>query len=513
MTSPEASNSAESKGAALNALSPLDMLGFAMRAARRHRILGLSIAVGTIALGLALSKVVPQKYVATSEVLADETFNKTEALSTPDRTLPKLDPFSGSAELLTQKESLISIIDETALIADAEARQLPLMRAKDRFISRLTRRESTLDDRRDEMAKTLASSITIKKAKNLVTIWVKWSNARKALEIAQVTNRKFVALVRDRDTATFSAAISILEDEASRASEAIESALAEAVRTREQIRQAGLAEAAPANSEALRKHLDNKVGMASTPTPTPTPTNETAAAQARQFSAKLAVINGKIQTAEDAWHRQQATLNTHLAELRTVYGQAHPQILQQEALIKAAGLPPAELAELYRSRSELLNEVQNMPERDPRSPTDSSPALGRVRNQPTIAQGGQSIPSAVTPGENLEIAPSKAKLIRAVDNYNAVAGRLASARLQLVASQATFGMRFVVVGKPEYPDRPLRPLRSMVRYAALAIGLLFGFLAGAVRDLVSGRIHESLQLKPFGLKDLGELIVPKPVDR
>jgi hypothetical protein len=53
----------------------------------------------------------------------------------------------------------------------------------------------------------------------------------------------------------------------------------------------------------------------------------------------------------------------------------------------------------------------------------------------------------------------------------------------------------------------------LVRYAAIAAGLLFGFLAGAIRDLLSGRIYESSQLKSFGLKDLGELVLLEPSER
>ncbi len=46
----------DDKAAAPKALAPLDMLGFAVRASRQHFRLGLLVAVGTIALGLAVSK-------------------------------------------------------------------------------------------------------------------------------------------------------------------------------------------------------------------------------------------------------------------------------------------------------------------------------------------------------------------------------------------------------------------------------------------------------------------------
>jgi len=513
MTSTDNLDPTDEKRDAPKALPLLEMLEFAVRASRRHVRLGLSITVATVVLGLAVSKIVPQKYEATSQILADETFNKTDALSTPDRAAPNLDPFSGSFELLTQKSVLISIIDEVGLLANMEAQQLPWMRSMDALVSRITGRElPSLDEKRDAVAKVLATHITLKKNKNVVNIQVTWPDRRMAFRIAQLTYGKLMELVRNRDAATYSAAISILEDEAKRASEAIEPALTEVVRERDQGKQA--APAMPVGAAAVEQNRTRiKAEVAS---PALAPVNEAAAAQARQFSAKLAEINSKIQAVEDGWHRQQASLNAHLTELRTVYGQAHPQVIQQQTLIAAAREPPAELKGLQSARTELLSEIQNVPEVGSPNSTGQPRTIlrpaGRAPSERTIALS-QPATGAAGANENLELTASRAKLIRAVDNYNNVAARLASARLQFAASQATFGMRFVVVNKPELPTAPIRPLRMLVRFAALFAGLLFGFLAGALRDLSTGIVHESAQLKAFGLKDLGELVVSEPLER
>ncbi len=439
-------------------------------------------------------------------------------MSTPDRALPNLDPFSGSFELLTQKSVLISIVNEAGLIANPEARQPPLMSLINGFINRVMGREPpTLDEKRDALAKELATHINLKKNKNVVSIQVTWPDRRMVFRIAQLTYGKFIELVRNRDAATFTSAISILEDEAKRASEAIEPALTEVVRERDQGKQAAPASPAAGDSAVEQKPTSIKaVAAPAALAPAPAQANEAAAAQARQFSAKLAEINGKILTVEDGWHKQQASLNAHLTELRTVYGQAHPQVIQQQTLITAAREPPADLIELQSARNELLREIQNVPEGSSSTSTSQPRAAwrpaGRTLGERTVAFS-QPTSSAAGANESLEITASRAKLIRAVDNYNNVAGRLASARLQYVASQATFGMRFVVVNKPELPVAPLKPLRMLVRLASLFAGLLFGFLAGTFRDIISGIVYESSQLKPFGLKDLGELVVLKPHER
>jgi uncharacterized protein involved in exopolysaccharide biosynthesis len=495
----------DTKGAgdANTVLAPMDMARFATRAARRHWRLGLSICVGTIVAGVAYANVVPQKFSVNSRILSDETFNKTEALSSPDRAMPNLNPFSGSLELLTQRSVLLSIVDEAGLVADIESRQSPFMREVDGYINKVLRRNvPTTDDLRNGIARGLTEQIKLSMSRDVVTIGVTWPDARKAVEIVQLLDSKFISLLRDRETASISAAISILEDEARRAGEAIEPALAEAVRERDQTNQ-------PAVSKPAVGAVVAAQGRTSTAATEPaTVSNDAATLQARQFSAKLAEVNAKIQAAETTWHGQQQNLNTRLAELRAVYGPAHPQVIQQQALIDAAVEPPAELVELQRTRAELLHAIQNAPGESVASSAQPRTGMrGSFVARPVVGQVRSSGPT-----ENFEVTAPRAKLNHAVDNYNNVQRRLEAARLQLSASQATFGMHFVVVEKPEYPMGPIKPLRKLVRIASVAAGLVLGFLAGTLRELLSGRIHDPLQLKSFGLKDFGELTAFKALN-
>lgn len=511
MTSPENSESPEDKSEAPNALTPLEMLSFVMRAARRHVRLGVTVGISTVVLGMALAKVVPQKFISTSQILVDETFEKTEELSTPERTLQRLDPFSGSFELLTQKGVLMSIVDEAKLM-DPSNQPSFLQKVKG-LIYHLLGSEQTLDEKREAMARLLDKNLVLKKNKNVVNIWVTWTDPQKAYRIAQLTYTKLMELVRNRNNATFSAAISILEDEAKRAGEAIEPALTEVVRAREQSKKSGTSETTRSSSPTLAGQVASLVAThprAENAT-TPASNTETAAREGRIFSAKLADLNSKIQVAEDAWHRQQTTLDNRLAELRTVYGEAHPQIVQQKALIKEASEPPPELSQLHRARTELLNEIQNRPdEAAPASPSNRAPrrmtgAVVGERIEPRLGTIAE-VNADVSP----ETAAARAKLSRAIDAYNGVVARLASARLQLVTSQSTFGMRFVVTIKPELPLGPSKPVRLMVRLASIMLAGVFGMIAGAIRELFSGVIHDPIQAKSFGLKDLGELAVYEP---
>ena len=103
------------------------------------------------------------------------------------------------------------------------------------------------------------------------------------------------------------------------------------------------------------------------------------------------------------------------------------------------------------------------------------------------------------------LAPAKARLQNAITSYTEVSKRLERARMQLAAAQVALQYRYVVVTVPELPRKPVKPNRPVLIAAALVGAVFLGFLTGAVRDLLSGRVFEPWQLRKYGLPVLGEV--------
>jgi uncharacterized protein involved in exopolysaccharide biosynthesis len=494
--------SEELEASAAKAVSPLELLRFVVRAARRHVKLGIIVAVGVAICGLVAAQSVPQKYEAASRIFVDETATKTEALSSPDRALPNLDPMSGTFELVKQKRNLVSMVEQTGLLESWMVNRQALLRWKDKLVSWVSG-SPTAAEKRDALAKMLNECIFLMRDKNLVTIRVIWTNPTITYKLAKLVQSKLVESVRERETASYSSAISILEEEAKRADAAIEPALAEAVRARAKAAKARGQTLAP-ESGAPRSFQGSAASAPIAPSAGTSPEKPM-----QSVATKLTALAAKMQAAEEPWRRRQLELNARLTELRAVYGEEHPEVVKQEALIRATSEPPAEVVELRKMRADLLNSVETEPSAKPAEDT-KTPATARprvvTRTSSPVAFSNLTIRDAKAEiDEDPAVTAARAELNRTIEEYSRVSKQLASARLQFTTAQVAFNTRYVVTAEPEFPSKPTKPIRTIVTSVAVAAALLFGFLAGALRDLASGRIHEPWQAELLGLKTLGEL--------
>jgi uncharacterized protein involved in exopolysaccharide biosynthesis len=506
-----------------HSVTPVEVVGFVFRATRRHTLLGSGVAVGVCLVGLAIAQIVPQKYDASSRVFVDETVTKTEALSSPDRALPNLDPISGAFELLMQKSSLISVIEETGLVANWDANRSTPLRLKDRLVSTLGGGEPTFREKCEVLAKLLTTRLFLMRDKNVVTIRVIWPNPDAAFAITKAVQKRMIDVVRTRQNAAFGQAITILSEEVRRAREAIEPALAEMIRVRAQAK----GEAQPVEIAAIPSVSQPTVVSRATGN---TGASSTSAAsgtvvvsreKGQQLSEKLSELSNKIQTAEEPWRRRQLELGSRMVELSAVYGKEHPQIVQLQAQIDTAKVPPAELVELQKAKADLLREVQNATAENTTTESKTTGkgnrsaggriAVRTVGGTPT-SRGRQSTAEDIADEDPVVLA-AKAGLTRAIEEYEGLNSRLTSARLQATAADVSFNTRFVITAEPELPRKPMFPLRLILSIASLFLAILFGLIAGAIRDLISGKVYESWQVRPLGVKSLGELPLPKRIVR
>lgn len=494
-----------------NAISPSEIVGFVGRNAARHAWFGASIAVGIVAMGLLASRVVPMKYDATSRILVDDTAAKTEALSSPDRALPNWDPANGIVELLTQKSSLVAIVEETGLLARWEANRSGLFRVKDQLIAAIAG-APTPEEKKEALALMLKDHVYLSRDKNIVTIQVIWKDPESAYKVAKRAQEKLIETVRSRETGVFSSAISILEEEAKRASEAIEPALTSVIQAREQSAKNALKAVMPVSgSVVVTRSVGGGTNRASKVN------SSLAKDKGPTVAERLAEIGNKIRSVEEPWHRRQVELEARMAELKTVYGQAHPLVIQQDAQIKAAASPPPDLVDLRNTQTQLLNEIQSAPnETAPKGGTRVqfervSAGMQALAPAPRVRLGGRD--DRDVPDEDPTVTAAKAELTDAISKYGKLTERLASARLQFTTAQVAFNTRYVVIGEPEMPRKPLKPLRLIVAIASVFVGILSGILAGAVREIVSGRIREPWQLKSLGIRIIGELPIPKRLEK
>jgi uncharacterized protein involved in exopolysaccharide biosynthesis len=475
-------------------ISPQEWIKFVLSAARRHKLLGIASLVVIASLGIAISIAIPPIYEANAKILVSQSALATAVLSNPNRQLPNVDPMRGVSDITMTHENLEAIIRDTGLIDHWSATRSPLLKAKD-WLWSMVAGPIAEADRLRALIGVLETRLSVK-AEDATTIKIQvyWGDREMVVRLAKATRDKFLQARVGEETAVISAAIGVIEDELKRASEAIEPALGGVVRAREKAREAR----GPAPSSA-------DAGAAAPGEASPAPAQtfvRTAPARPAgpdpAVSAKLAEIRQAQRNVQEPWHRRLTELRVQLADLRSQYGTAHPLVVQQEAKIKDATIEPGELMALRQEERDLISRIETG------QVSAADAAAGRwIPSRPT---GGSAAPAApVMLEEDPEVSAARQKLMSAVSKYDELKNRLDAARIELTTTEIAFKYRYVVVAEPELPRKPIKPNRPALILASLAAGIVAGLLAGAIRELTSGRIVESWQVKQIGLPLLADV--------
>jgi hypothetical protein len=310
------------------------------------------------------------------------------------------------------------------------------------------------------------------------------------VKLAKAVRDKFMQARVSQETSVISAAIGVIEDELKRAGEAIEPALGGVVRAREKSKE-GKSAAAPGDAGAT-------AAGEGAPAPTATFVRSAPRPQAPDpaVSTKLAEIRQAERNVQEPWQRRLTELRLQLADLRSQYGTAHPLVVQQEAKIRDATTEPSELASLREEERALISRIES---------GQLVPADTAGHWVPTRAAGGAAPAGPMVLEEDPEVSAARAKLMSAVSKYDELKNRLDAARIELTTTEIAFKYRYVVVAEPELPRKPVKPNRPMLILASIAAGIVAGFLAGAIRELTSGRIVEPWQVKQIGLPLLADV--------
>jgi uncharacterized protein involved in exopolysaccharide biosynthesis len=479
---PDPEQAEETEGSA--GVSPAEWARFILAAAKRHVLLGVASLVVVASLGIAVSIAIPAIYEANCKILVSQSALATAVLSNPNRSLPNVDPMRGVSDITMTRDNLEAIIRETGLMEHWAATRSPLLKAKD-WLWSVVFTPINEADRVRALIGVLETRLTVKaEDATTIKIQVMWGDREMVMRLAKATRDKFLQARVAQETSVISAAIGVIDDELKRASDEIEPALGGVVRAREKSKEGRVAAAGSADAGADQP-AQTFVRSASRPAgPDPA------------VSGKLAEIRQAQRNVQEPWQRRLTELRLQLADLRSQYGTAHPLVVQQEAKIRDASIEPGELSSLRVEERELISRIES----GQLTPADT------VAGRWVPTRAGASAPSApVMLEEDPEVSAARAKLMSAVSKYDELKNRLDAARIELTTTEIAFKYRYVVVAEPELPRKPIKPNRAALIFASLAAGILAGLLAGAIRELTSGRIVESWQMKQIGLPLLADV--------
>jgi uncharacterized protein involved in exopolysaccharide biosynthesis len=468
------------------AVSPLELLGFVARAARRHLLSCVSLFALVALVGVAAVYAIPPVYESTAKIYVTQNSALTASLASGRRGDDVSAALRGLREAVLNQENLLALVREAKLADSWQRTRTWPLRWKDQIMAALFGAPSKADVER-ALVEILETNMWVYAEEGTsirFTAW--WRDPEAAFRLVQLAQRNFLNGRTNDEVASINRAIALLEAEQKRADDAIGPAIKDM-------------------QQALAKARDRSPPQPATAAqPSGAPPRVAPAPIVSEVNVeRLQEIRRAQREVLDPWQRRLADLKFQLTELRAIFGPAHPTVTQQEAKLAAASETPPELARLRDEEAELVESVRGVG-------TAAEP-VGTVR-RPTTAQPVR-LPAALPREEDPELAAARVRIETALGKSRDVSSRLDAARMEFATAEASAKHRYAVVEAPEQPNRPFKPKRPVLLAGVLAAALLLGFLTGAARELATGRLVEAWQVRKLGLDVIGEIDLEEFVKR
>ena len=450
-----------------------ELLGFGVRAVRRRRRLAC-IASGGVVTMVALAVVLlPRSYFTQVKILAQKDMVM-PALGNPRRTVPAESdaPTKLASEAVMQRESLVSIMEQTHLLQEWEARRPPVLRLKDRLKALLMGQPSH-DDQVEAIIGLLRTRMWVNTGDGTVTIGIVWPDAEMAYRIVGAAQQNFLEQRHASEVSMIGESIGILESHATEVRATIDSAVNEI--------------------RAIQP-----THRASTPAPKPAVTRQPKVDQeAARLQALLTAKRQAIADLQDFRNKRLAELQTQLAEEKTTYGAAHPALASTEQAIDALSHDSPQLIDLRREEQSLIAQ------------------LARKGIAPDVVAPSKPLEPLILPVVHNEDSISaresyaRSRLRIAVNAYEDLLDRLEGAHIELETARAAFKYKYRVLDPVEIPKKPIKPKVPLLLAGGLMLALMFALALPIIADVLCGRVLESWQVdRLLGLHVLAEVDSP-----
>lgn len=474
-----------------------ELLGFILRAPRRHLKLSLLMFGIGIAGTVGAIFFLPRVYTTESKILSQPS-SVIAQLSNPRRSMGSGEDgaIKSAPEFILRHENLIAIVNQVNLGEKWIRYRPPLLKLKDSLAESLFGPLSDADKERSIIS-SLEKKLRVETDANTIRISADWQDPQTAYDIVAAAQGNFLKDRRSRELEAITESMRILEEEAKGQNKAVATALGEV--------QDQAAKAEEACLKELNTLQPSAPGSPSQPRRVYAASPQNADAQPK-LAKQLEEKRVQLRELDEPRQRRLATLRVQLEDLRATYAPAHPSILEVEAKIKEASAEPREVTQLKQEINALMGRLESAASSTSRTPRFESPAA--APSSPRLPQPALS-PETCERADSDELVASRASLRTAVQKYDDIMGRIDSARIEFITAEAAFKYRFIIVFDPEISRQPKSPKIPLILVAGLLMSLVMAVLAPAVGDLFSRRFIETWQARrKLPIPFLGEVKDP-----
>jgi uncharacterized protein involved in exopolysaccharide biosynthesis len=452
--------------------SLLETLTFASRAARRRKMLSLTVLALGVALTIVAELLAPRTYEVEARVLVLRSGLAAALMGNNNQATPdeKRDA-KEYEEQIRSRANIEAIVKDTKLVERWEQNLPPLRRLIDKFGPMVGRPVPTAELKFNTLAATLEHQLKVTIDTSTVIMTVDWPDPVLAHDIVQSAVEKFQAQRYATEVGVIPESIAILERYADDARGEMERA---SIAMRDVRRPAAAAAAAPAAAAKDTKDHDAPRG------PTADPATR----------ARLAEVQAQLRALNDARNARLAELTTQLTEMSTTYAPAHPAVVALKATIEATRQDAPAVTDLKNEEASLLGKVGGP---DPRHHGG-----GGGGALPTAA----AIPEGPAPEQTGE---AQDRFEAALRRFEALRNRIDEAKIEERTADANFNHRYQVVHPADFPLAPKSPVTLLVLVGGVLLTLLLILAAAALADVASGVFYEPRRVRDrLKLPVLGE---------
>jgi uncharacterized protein involved in exopolysaccharide biosynthesis len=447
----------------------------------RHKLLFVLVWASVVGMSLGLGAAMPRTYVVetTIQVSRTEVISALSGMALPAADTAPSAPGTHAAETVFSRESLVALIRQTGLIEQWPRIRAPLPRLKDAIWRQIFPQPSP-EVRLDTFVEMLEKRLWVKSDQTTVTIGIGFPNPELALQLVEAAQQNFLQARQVQEISTINDSIAILESRAAEAGEALDRSLKKV--------------------EAARKRRATRMGRR--PLPSPAPISSLDEPPSRRGSPLQLQVQEKqrnLATLVEARERRISQLQSRLEELRTVYSETHPSVVDTRQNLEALRRHSPEIAALQQELAPLEAELRE------RGLLSNVP-LKALRERPGAIDAIALESFDPLEDQDPEVNHAKAELHHAYAVYHGLQDRIQAARLELDSARAAFKYRYVVIRPAQQPRNPASPKSVLVALASIMAGLVLAAFAPAFIDLASRTFVENWQVEQaLGVPLLGTL--------
>jgi uncharacterized protein involved in exopolysaccharide biosynthesis len=467
-----------------------EMVGFALRAARRRLVLAVTTFVVVAGLGITAAKIMPRTYNA-QVILFAQRSTPVRLLSSPNPGVDQVDnPTKNAVAMVMRRDNLVALAKDASLVERFHATRSPALRLKDRIRAQFFGSPSD-EDMLTSMVYTLENQLKVEIDDTTVTISVDWANPQIAYDLVTLVQKNFSEARYDNDVAVVTASLAVLEEHAKNELARVDDELKEynkQVMEKAKLTRTASVGGATARVSRIGARVSDLESAGTDDLQGPDP----------ELAATLEEKRLRIRAIEESRQRTVDALRLELQKQQLQLTPAHPAVIALEQQLTAASQPSPELMQLQGEVRALTGETVRPKATSIRSAAPLAAALPPVLREPSApgASASADAPSPLLKEQVLApLALSGSRLSLAMRGYEDALARLDAARVELDVTRAVSQHRYMVLTPAVVPNGPKKATARLLSVGSVVGGALLAILLAAGLDLLGGTVIEPWQIR------------------